>query len=256
MADETITLTPAELSAQIAAAVKAAIPGAVNDAIKATKNEGNKGAKAAQAQLEALMGSMKPKQLKKFMKRIGAEKEPNAAKTPAEIAAEAALAAAAIKKTPTEDDLKRKTPDMYAKRVQTEFEARIAALEGTNEKLKNDATEARKSSALDRALTDFPWASIESRDMARDFYLQKVKWSEDGTELLIGDKEFSKLIATEIPQKYENLLAPAGKGGSGSIKGQGKPGVVDIDALSDLNSTPAQKAEASKSLAAMLGHQS
>lgn len=257
MADETITLTLADMTAQIAAAVKAAIPGAVNDAIKATKNDGNKGAKAAQAQLETLMGSMKPKQLKKFMKRIGVEKTPGSEKTPAELAAETALAAAMVnKKTPTEADLKGKQPDMYAKRVQSEFEARIAALEGTNVKLKNEATEARKSSALDRALTDFPWASTESRDMARDFYLNKTKWNDDETELMIGDREFSKVIAAEIPSKYENLLAPAGKGGSGSSKGQGKPGVVDIDALSDLNATPAQKAEASKSLAAMLGHQS
>jgi hypothetical protein len=252
MADETITLTSAELQAQITAAVKAAIPGAVNDAIKATKNENSKGVKGQVAQqLETLMAGLKPKQLKKFMKRMGVEKAEGAGeKTAAELAAEAALAK---KGTPTEDDLKNKKPDMYARRVQSELEIRIAGLEAENLKVKTEATESRKSSVLDRALTDFPWASTESRDMARDFYLQKVKWSDDGTELLIGDKEFSKHIAIEIPAKYENLLAPLGKGGSGSNKGQGKPGAIDIDASTDLNATPAQKAEASRALAALLG---
>jgi len=252
MADETITITPAEMSAQIAAAVKAAIPGAVNDAIKATKNDGAKGTKAVQAQFEALVSTLKPKQLKKLMKRIGGDK-PNSEKTPAEIAAEAAVAAAAAK-TPTADDLKNKTPDFFKKRQTTEFEDRIKALEIENANSKQEAEDAKKMSALDRALSDLPWANIESRDMARDYYAPKLKRNDDG-KLEIGGKPFDTHIKTEVPTKFENLLAIAGKGGSGSTRGSGKPGAVDIDALSDLNATPAQKAEAAVALAQMLGHQ-
>ena len=257
MADEEkISMTKAELDAAIAAAVKLAVPGAVNDAIKATKKEVAKGgAKEVKEQFETLLAGMKPKQRRKFMKKMGIEEKPDGAtKTPAEIAAEAAAAAAGGKKTPTEEDLKAKKPDMYAKRVVSEFEARIAALEDNNKTLKTQATEARKSSLLDRALTDFPWASTESRDMCRDFYLQKVQWNDDETELVIGGVEFSKHIAAEIPSKYENLLAPLGKGGSGSSKGQGKPGAIDIDAATDVNATPQQKAEAAKHLASLIGH--
>jgi hypothetical protein len=249
-----------EMKAALEALVKPMLTDAINAAVKGKKNEETKGVKAVEAKMSEIIGALKPKQQKKLMKRLGLGKSEG--KTAEELAAEATAAAAAAaaaaargeKKTPTEEDLRKKQPDMYAKRAISEFEARIVALEAENKAVKQQAIDARKSSALDRALTDFPWASSESRDMARDFYLSKLQWNDEGTDLLIGDMPFAKYIAAEIPAKYENLLAPVGKGGAGTTKGTGKAGALDVDAATEFNATPAQKAEAAKFLAAQMGH--
>jgi hypothetical protein len=238
-----------EFKAAMAELIKPMLTEAVNHAVRSTKKEEGKGVKAVQGQLQELISSLKPKQAKKLMKRLGLDtKEITPTKTADELAVEAAKA----KKTPTDDDIKNKQPDFFKKRQVTEFETRIQALETENKAVKEQATQARMMSQLDRALSDLPWANMESRDMARDYYAPKLKWNDDG-ELLIGEVAFDKHIQAEIPAKFENLLAPLGKGGSGLTKGQGKPGAIDIDALSNINSTPAEKAEASRAIAAMMG---
>lgn len=248
-------ITP-ELKAALAELIKPMLTDAVNSAVKGKKNEEAKGVKAIQADLQTMLSELSPKKAAKLLRRLGVD--PSKAKTPEQLAADqaaaAAAAAAAGKKTPTDDDLKGKQPDFFKKRQVTELEARIAALEAENVNVKREATESRKMSALDRALSDLPWANMESRDMARDYYAPKLKWNDDGTELLIGDVAFDKHIQAEIPAKFENLLAPTGKGGSGLTKGQGKPGAVDIDALTSVTSTPAEKAEASRAIAALMPH--
>jgi hypothetical protein len=248
-------ITP-ELKNALTEMIKPMLLDAVNSAVKGKKNEEQHGVKAIEAKLTEMISSLKPKKAAKLLARLGMTPEAKA-KTPEEILAEAQAVAAGgapgAKKIPTEQELKGKTPDMYSKRVISEFEARILGLEAENARVKIEAKESRKASAVDRALTDFPWASTDNRDMFRDYCLSKVAWNEEGTDLLMDGKDFAKHIAAEIPVKYENLLAPISKGGSGLTKGQGKPGVVDVDALTNVNSTPAEKAEASKHLAALMG---
>jgi hypothetical protein len=193
--------------------------------------------------LKESLAGMKPKKAAKLLRKLGLEVPPKQAGTPPADPA----------KKPPEETKETKPQDLFKKRQITEFETRIAALEAENKQAKIDVTEAQKSSKLDRALSDLPWASVESRDMARDYYLPKLKWSDDGTELLIGDALFDKHIRSEIPAKFENLLAPTGKGGAGLTRGQGTPGSVDIDALTAFNSTPEQKAEAARTIAALMG---
>ena len=90
---------------------------------------------------------------------------------------------------------------------------------------------------------------MESRDVARDYYAGKLEMDPDG-EMVIKGKPFDQHIKTEIPLKFENLLAcPAGKGGSGLTKGQAKPGAMDVDAATDVNSTPQQRADAARHIA-------
>lgn len=257
-AEEKLSLSREELGALVADAVKAHIGPAVNDAIRATKKQAEKGAKGAVSeQLEALLAGLKPKALRKLMKKMGGEQEGEGAAAAA-AAAEAAAAAGSKKKPPTDEELKARQPDYFKQRLRVEFEERIKALETENVTAKQQAEEAVKLSQLDRALSDLPWASLESRDMARDFYAGKLKRNDEGdlviTDKATGlDKPFEMLIKAEVSTKFENLLAPTGKGGSGLMKGGGaKPGAIDIDANTDVTATPAQKAEASLHLAALL----
>ncbi len=200
---------------------------------------------------------LKPKKLAKLMRRLeeakaGKKNKDGKEKTAEELAAEAAAIAAAEK---DKKDKKKKDgdgDDMFKRRQAADLDARIKSLEDAKVAAEAIAAAAQLESALDRALSDFPWANTESRDMARQFYLPKLKRNDDD-EIMIGDQKFDLFIKAEIPAKYENLLAPAGKGGSGINKGSGKAGSVDVDALTAPGSTPAQKAEASMHVAKLMG---
>lgn len=242
-----------ELKAALADLIKPMLTEAVNSAVKGKKNEEVRGVKAVEGKLTDLISSLRPKQAKKLMKRLGME-APAAGKgkSAADIAAEAAAAVAAGKKAPTEDEMRAQAPDFFKKKQVREFELRINALETENASVKETAKNDRKMAAIERSLSDFEWASMESRDMARGFYAPQIEWNSDG-ELVIGDKPFEKAMQAEISAKYENLLAPTGKGGSGLTKGQGKPGLIDVDALTNMNSSPADKAQAAQHLAALMG---
>jgi uncharacterized FlaG/YvyC family protein len=202
---------------------------------------------------------LKPKKLAKLMRRMEEAKEgktekknKETAKTPAEIEVERLAAEALAAKDKGKNNKDRDRDDYFKKQRITEFEDRIKALEGENTKAAAIAEEATRMSALDRALSDLPWASLESRDMARDYYAPKLKRNDEG-DLVIGDRPFTDHIKAEIPAKFENLLAPANKGGSGLRKGSEKPGAVDVDALTSPTATAEQKNEASRHLAKLLG---
>jgi len=191
-------------------------------------------------------GGVKPKKLAKMMARqaerdaakAAAKAADKAGKTPAEIeaarvAAEAATAAAAaaVAKGGKKDDRDR---DMFRKKERDEFDERIRTLEERNAAAEKRTAEAILDSALDRALTDFPWANLDSRDLARSLYRPQLKTDDDG-QIMIGDRKFDEHIKAEIPNKYENLL---------STKKVGGP-----------NSTPEEKATALRGLATIMGAQ-
>jgi hypothetical protein len=241
--------TPEQLAA-INEMVSKAANTAANNAIKGVKNEQKREVKTRDAQFDQvrdLVSGMKPKKAMKLLRKLGLELNPKPEEKPAAVGE-------TPKPKPAEDPA-AKPGDFFKKRQMTELEERIKGLEAENERSRNEAIEARKASQLDRVLSNLPWANMESRDLARDYYIGKLVWNEDKTELLIGEKSFDKHIIAEVPSKFENLLAPTGKGGSGNSKGQGKPGTVDIDAATSFGATPAQRAEASVALAALLPKQ-
>jgi hypothetical protein len=207
-------------------------------------------------------GGVKPKKLAKIMARMEAKKaEKDAAakaaaqgKTPAEIeaarVAAEATAAAANRGNKNKDDRDR---DMFRKKERDEFDDRIRVLEERNAAAEKRTAEAILDSALDRALTDFPWANLDSRDLARSLYRPQLKAEDDG-QIMIGDRKFDEHIKAEIPTKYENLLQTKKVGGAGIQKGTGK-GPTTADLVDNLgpNSTPEEKAAALKGVASIMG---
>lgn len=206
---------------------------------------------------QQISSGMKPKKLAKLLRREEEAKAAKAAakagKTPEEIAAAEKLAADAIAagKKPAEN--KDKEKDMFRRRRDEEMEDRLKVLEQDKLALKLETENAKLDSALDRVLTDFPWANLESRDLARDRYRPRLKRDDEGN-ILIEDQKFEAFIKAEIPTKFENLLSAKNKGGSGIQKGTGKgPTAADLVEEIGPNSTPEQKAAAARAVAGIYG---
>jgi len=201
-----------------------------------------------------IKSGIKPKKLAKMMRKIEAAKLAEAAdgkakdgkqKTADEIAAEAAAAAG---KGKNKDDDR---PDLFKKQQFREMEGRVATLEAATKAAEAKAASLELTSALDRALSDFPWANTDSLDLARGLYLPRLKRDAESGEIMIGEQPFVKVIKAEIETRYENLLAPVGKGGSGAARSTTKANVIDLDSL-NASSTPEQLREAAKAAAALL----
>lgn len=205
------------------------------------------------AEMKKGPAGMKPKKLAKLLRRIEEAKAGKAAENKEKPDDATAVAAAAAAAAASKDKTKNKDNDLFKKRVAEEFEARIAALETDKAAAEGKAAQAEMMSALDRALSDLPWASLESRDMAREYYAPKVKRDDDG-QFLIGDSKMDVHIKAEIPSKFENLLATKKQGGAGIQKGTGKgPTIADAMEALGPNSTAAEKAAAATGVAALMG---
>lgn len=219
-------------------------------------------------QLTELQKNMGGKKLKKQLRRLEEAQAALAAgnKTDAERAAAAAAAAggkgdskadrkAAKKAAKQARKAAEQKQDPFVKRRQEETEARILALETDKAAEVAKRVQAEKESALDRALSDIPWASLHSRDLARNNFLPHIKKDEDTGEFLIGDQKIDVFIKAEIAEKFDNLLAPKNKGGSGAGKGTGgKPAPIDFEALT-ASTTKEDLFAASRTLAGVLANQ-
>jgi len=205
-------------------------------------------------------GAMKPKKLAKMLARMEAKKAAkeadkaaeNKGKTPEQIAAEKAAAEAAEKTSKGNKERDRER-DMFRAKRADELDERIKSLEDAKVAAEKQAAEALLDSALDRALTDFPWMNLESRDLARSLYRPQLKRDDDGV-IMIQDRKFDEHIKAEIPTKYENLLSTKKVGGAGIQKSTGK-GPTTADLVDNLgpNSTPEEKAAALRGVANLMG---
>ena len=116
-----------------------------------------------------------------------------------------------------------------------ETNKRIETLEAAKKAVEQKAAKAERDGALDRALSNIPWESEGSRDLARSLYMPLVKLDDDTGEFMIHGVSVDAFIKSEIPDKYPNLLAknkPVSAAQKETVKtAPTKPASIDFDLL-------------------------
>jgi hypothetical protein len=129
-------------------------------------------------------------------------------------------------KTPAENALA-----LELKNYRTSSEARIKALETTNQETAKGAEKTDRESRIRSELAKYQFANDKARDTAFKLFTTEVTRAEDGS-LVANELPFEKFIENELPSNHSYLLAPKDLGGADARRGKtpgGKKWDLDRD---------------------------